>query len=372
MIRAMLLVAFIAGCVDAGGAPEHTESDDERPARAVCDDLSGGISMFGVHSRAIEFYRDGRGEDGAGIAAAKLEDLATREYCPQFRDGFEAVVRSSPEQPTPPPTMGSDGNGITATLVAAGDIAACDEDGDSATAALVAQLDGIVATLGDNVYPAGSADTYKQCYNPVWGRFLNRTRPALGNHDVKEDGGAAYFDYFGDAAGTPGEGWYSYELGAWHVVVLNSNCGLFGCAGSAQVGWLVQDLAASDALCTLAYWHHPRFSSGRHGGTPDVAPFWEALEQAGAEVVLAGHDHMYERFAPQTAAGVASPDGLRQFTVGTGGKQLHEAERVASHSEVRIDDAHGVLQMTLRSESYAWSFLKSDGTEVDSGSASCH
>ena len=271
------------------------------------------------------------------------------------------------------PSATSSGSGaVNDTLIAAGDIAACDEDGDSATAALVEQLDGTVATLGDNVYPAGSAQTYRLCYDPVWGGFLSRTRPAIGNHDAQGDGGAAYFEYFGEVAGTPGEGWYSYQLGTWHVVVLNSNCGLVGCAGSAQLAWLVEDLARSDALCTLAYWHHPRFSSGPHRDTTEVAPFWEALEQAGAEVVLAGHDHLYERFAPQTSAGVARPDGLRQFTVGSGGKQLYRAERVAPNSEVQIDDAFGVLVMTLGPENYEWSFVTSDGTEADSGSARCH
>lgn len=258
------------------------------------------------------------------------------------------------------------------TLIAAGDIAACDEDGDSSTAALVAGRQGTVATLGDNVYPAGSERTYRECYDPVWGGFLARTRPAIGNHDAQDDGGAAYFEYFGAAAGTPGEGWYSYDLGAWHVVVLNSNCGPVGCDESAQLAWLVDDLAESEALCTLAYWHHPRFSSGPHGGTTDVEPFWEALEQAGAEVVLAGHDHLYERFAPQASNGAASADGIRQFTVGTGGKQLYRVERVAPHSEVRIDDAFGVLSMTLGSDGYDWSFLTVNGTEADRGSDECH
>lgn len=270
-----------------------------------------------------------------------------------------------------PSATGSDTGALAETLIAAGDIAACDEEGDSATAALVEKLEGTVAALGDNVYPAGSAETYRQCYDPVWGGFRSRTRPAIGNHDAQGDGGAAYFEYFGEVAGTPGQGWYSYELGAWHLVVLNSNCAVVGCDESAQLAWLVDDLARSDALCTLAYWHHPRFSSGPHGDAPFVAPFWEALEQAGAEVVLAGHDHLYERFAPQTSAGVATPDGLRQFTVGTGGKQLYEAERIAPNSEVQIDDAFGVLVMTLRSDGYEWSFLASDGTERDTGSGQC-
>ena len=280
-----------------------------------------------------------------------------------------SVVRTPPE---PASTDRHDASASGEILVAAGDIAACDEEGDTATPALVAQLEGTVATLGDNVYPAGSRQTYGRCYDPVWGAFLSRTRPAMGNHDARDDGGAAYFEYFGRAAGTHGEGWYSYDLGAWHVVVLNSTCAQTGCDLSTQMAWLADDLARSGALCTLAYWHHPHFSSGPSGGSPHVTPLWEALQEAGAEVVLAGHDHIYERFAPQTSAGVASRDGLRQFTVGTGGKRLHEAERAAPNSEVRIDDAFGVLLLSLRPAGYDWSFFRSDKTEADGGSAPCH
>ncbi len=257
-------------------------------------------------------------------------------------------------------------------LIAAGDIAACDEEGDSATAALVAELEGTVATLGDTVYPYGSDTTYAECYDPVWGEFLDRTRPAMGNHDAQEDGGAAYFRYLGDAAGTPGEGWYSYDLGAWHVIVLNSNCGLVDCdVGSPQHQWLTDDLAGTDAACTLVYWHHPLFSSGPHGNIAELAPLWDTLDKADADVVLDGHDHLYERFAPQTAAGVADAGGLRQFTVGTGGKALYAAERVAPNSELIIDDSFGVLVLTLAPDSYSWKFLTVDGNVADSGSSPC-
>jgi alkaline phosphatase len=253
-----------------------------------------------------------------------------------------------------------------AALIAAGDIASCDQEGDSATAALIEGLKGTVAALGDLVYPAGSAETYAECYDPAWGPFKDRTRPAMGNHDAQDDGGAAYFDYFGDAAGTPDEGWYSYQLGAWHVVVLNSNCDLVGCdQGSQQLDWLTTDLAQSDSRCTLAYWHHPRFSSGPHGDQAQVAPLWDALAEADADLVLDGHDHLYERFAPQDG-------GVREFTVGTGGQDLYPAETAEPSSEVLIDDAHGVLDLTLHPDSYDWSFIEADGTEADSGSDVCH
>ena len=276
--------------------------------------------------------------------------------------------------PTASTTLSPTASGdVSATLIAAGDIAACDEDADSATATLVESLEGIVATLGDNVYPAGSDATYAQCYDPVWGGFLDRTRPAIGNHDMQDDAGAAYHRYFGDRAGRPGEAWYSYDLGAWHVVVLDSNCEIVACApGSPQHEWLLADLAASDARCTVAYYHHPRFSSGPHGDYPPVAPLWDALEAAGADLVLAGHDHLYERFAPQAPDGSPDPSGIRQITVGTGGKALYAAERVAPNSELIIDDTFGVLQLTLHADAYDWRFLTVDAVVADAGTGACH
>ncbi len=276
------------------------------------------------------------------------------------------------EAPTPMPSPTASGD-TAVTLIAAGDIAACDEEADSATAALVDSLEGTVATLGDNVYPAGSDATYAQCYDPVWGGFLDRTRPAIGNHDMQDDSGAAYHRYFGDRAGRPGEAWYSYELGAWHVVVLDSNCEVVACVpGSPQHEWLRAALAASDARCTVAYYHHPRFSSGPHGDYPPVAPLWDALDAADADLVLVGHDHLYERFAPQAPDGSPDPLGIRQITVGTGGKALYEAELVAPNSELIIDDAFGVLELTLRADAYDWRLLTVDGTTADSGSGECH
>jgi hypothetical protein len=260
-------------------------------------------------------------------------------------------------------------------LVAAGDIASCDETGDSATAALIAAMDDdvTIATLGDSVYPSGSETTYAECYDPVWGAWRDRTRPAVGNHDVEVDGGAAYHAYFGDQAGRTDVGWYSYDIGAWHTIVLDSNCDLAGCApGTAQLEWLEADLAASDATCTLAYWHHPRFTSGPHRDTVATAPFWDALYDAGADVVLDGHDHLYERFAPQDPDGSRDAQGIRQFTVGTGGKQLYPPVRIAPNSEQIIASTFGVLELTLRADSYDWRFVSIDGTDADAGSADCH
>ena len=260
-----------------------------------------------------------------------------------------------------------------AVLIAAGDIAGCQDESDEETAALVETLEGTVATLGDNVYPEGSDRAYTDCFGPSWGQFMDRLRPAIGNHD-NDDDGAAYFRYFGELAGNAGEGWYSYELGTWHVIVLNSNCGDVDCGpGSPQHDWLVGDLAASDAGCTLAYWHHPRFSSGEHGDDPEVAPFWDALYEADADVILGGHDHLYERFAPQAPDQSPDPDrGIRQFTAGTGGKSLYAVEHDPPNSEVIINDTFGVLELTLGADGYDWRFIDIDGSELDAGTDGCH
>lgn len=263
-----------------------------------------------------------------------------------------------------------------AVLVGAGDIADCASAGDEATAALLDAIGGTVFTLGDNVYPAGTPDQFAGCYAPSWGRHVSRTFPSAGNHDYETPGAAGYYGYFGPAAGQPGQGWYSYNAGAWHVVVLNSVCGAVGgChAGSAQEVWLRADLAANRAPCTLAYWHHPRFSSGEHGSDPTYDAFWRALYDAGAEVVLVGHDHVYERFAPQTPDAAADPArGVRQFTVGTGGKSLYAFGPPIANSEARSNQTFGVLELTVRASGYDWRFVPVvGGAFTDSGTGTCH
>jgi hypothetical protein len=259
-------------------------------------------------------------------------------------------------------------------LLAAGDVADCSMAGAALTSELLAEFPAAtIAVLGDLAYPTATAERFDACYDPTWGQFVDRTRPAIGNHDLDADSGAPYYATFGTAAGTPGEGWYSYELGAWHVVVLNSNCDRIGCGeGSAQHRWLVADLQASTADCILAYWHHPRFTSGPHGDDPRVGPFWTALADAGAELVLVGHDHHYERFAPLAPDGSADPGGIRQFIAGTGGAIIRPAVRVAPGSEVIVDDAWGVLRLELSDGAYAWAFLTVDRGEADAGSRNCH
>jgi 3',5'-cyclic AMP phosphodiesterase CpdA len=264
-----------------------------------------------------------------------------------------------------------------ATLVGAGDIAGCGQVEDTATAKLMETIPGTVFTLGDNVYNDGSAKQFANCYGPTWGRFKARTRPVPGNHDYFTPNAAGYFDYFGAAAGSRTKGYYSYNAGAWHVIVLNSNCAAVGgCGpGSPQERWLRADLAASKAACTVAMWHHPRFASGRrHGSDPRMAAFWWALYQYGAELVLSGHEHFYERFAPQRPNATADPAfGIRQFVVGTGGNGHYPIGAVVANSQVRNDRAAGVLKLVLRPQSYEWAFVPILGrTFRDSGTGTCH
>ncbi len=259
-------------------------------------------------------------------------------------------------------------------LLAAGDIADCSFHGVRMTAALIERRPGTVAAIGDTAYPTGSSSDFANCYRPTWGRFKARTRPALGNHEYLTAGAGAYFAYFGRKAAPPG-GYYSYKLGRWHIVVVNSNCDqIGGCGpGSKQLRWLRKDLTRHKALCTLAYWHHPRFSSGPHGSDEEMQPIWAVLTKAGADVVLNGHDHLYQRFAPIDAAGRINPAyGIREFVVGTGGGALYPA--VTSIAASRKIVAHwGVLRLKLGANRVYWRFLSTpNGRVLDSGSGGCH
>ncbi len=264
-------------------------------------------------------------------------------------------------------------------LLAAGDIAGCNNPGSIQTAALLKEITGTVVTLGDNAYQSGTPAEFANCYDPSWGVAKSRTRPAPGNHDYVTAGAAGYFGYFGAAAGDAQRGYYSYDLGTWHIIALNSNCYAVagGCGvGSPQVQWLIADLKAHPAACVLAYWHHPRFSSGLHGVVPeiDTSAFWNALSAAGADIILNGHDHIYERFAPQGTNG--APDtlhGIREFVVGTGGLSHYGIARVKPNSQVRNTDTFGILKLTLHAASYDWQFVPvAGGTFTDSGTWQCH
>ncbi len=269
---------------------------------------------------------------------------------------------------------GAPTSGGSAVLLAAGDISSCSSSGDEATATLLDGLEGTVATLGDNAYPDGTASQFANCYHPTWGRHKARTRPAPGNHDYNTSGAADYYSYFGVNAGPSGRGYYSYDLGGWHIISLNSNISMS--AGSTQEQWLRADLAASTKLCTLAYWHHPRFSSGtKHGDFSAAQPIWQALYDYKADVVLSGHEHNYERFAPQAPTGAADPaKGIREFVVGTGGvSHYDDLGTRQSNSQVFNGTTFGVLKLALESSSYSWHFVPVAGQGfTDSGTASCH
>ncbi len=266
--------------------------------------------------------------------------------------------------------------GQAVVLVGAGDIARCGSDATAATAALLDDIPGVVFTTGDNAADDGSLASYEQCYDPTWGRHKSRTRPAPGNHDYSVPGAAGYFQYFGDVAGDPPKGYYSYDVGDWHIVVLNSvNDEVDTSRGSEQEQWLRADLAATDKECVLAYWHHPRFYS--HASWTKnfaVMPFWQALYEAGAEIVVNGHFHLYERYAPQDPdGGLDVENGIRQFTVGTGGHWLYDEQPAAPNIEARNNDTYGVLKLTLERGGYAWEFIPAaGGSFTDSGRGTCH
>lgn len=266
--------------------------------------------------------------------------------------------------PEPLPSLSPGAN----VLLAVGDVGTCSDTNDEAVAQLAAQLPGSIALLGDVVYPDGGLADYKQCFDPAWHLLLPRIHPAQGNHDFEAADASGYYDYFGAAAGPPGEGWYSYDVGSWHVIVLNSDCQrVGGCGdGSPQLTWLQADLSAHPAVCTLAYWHHPRYSSGQHGNDPRTEALWQALASAGADVVLSGHDHDYERLAPV--------NGIRSFVVGTGGHSLIPfSGKPDKQTELRTDDSYGLLALQLDPGSFRWQFVPIPGDELDDrGQAACH
>lgn len=269
-------------------------------------------------------------------------------------------------------------------LLAAGDIANCVSPGAEATASLLRGREGAIAALGALAYRRGSPQEFARCYDPTWGTEKARTRPAIGNHEYGTRNAAGYFAYFQSAAGPPEAGYYSYDLGSWHIIVLNSNCEeIGGCdAASPQAEWLRADLATHDALCTLAYWHHPLFSSGTtHGGDEAMQPAWRLLYDAGADIVLSGHEHNYERFAPQDPDGTGDLQrGIRAFVVGTGGASHYPFGDPLPLSERRNADTYGVLALSLLPQGYDWQFiptpppldLPAAQPFADSGSGACH
>jgi len=262
-------------------------------------------------------------------------------------------------------------------LVGAGDIANCaisDGSGAVATAALLDRIPGTVFTVGDHAYPSGTAKEFRDCYDASWGRHKARTRPAPGNHDYLTSNAKAYYEYFGNSAGPDRRGYYSYTLGAWHVVSLNSF--IAADRGSPQIEWLRKDLKDNRATCTLAYWHIPVFSSGPHGSdvrtSAHMLEAWRVLYEFGADVVINGHDHDYERFAPQDPKGKADPRGVREFVVGTGGGGTYDFRQIRPNSEVRNSRSYGVLKLVLGATDYNWDFVSGAGEPFqDRGASAC-
>jgi acid phosphatase type 7 len=274
---------------------------------------------------------------------------------------------------------GARGDG-SAELLAAGDIAECDHRGDEATAQLLAEHPrATIAALGDLAYEHGSYEDFVRCFGPSWGRFRDRIRPTTGNHDHATRRASGYTRYFGDRAAAEAGFHYSYDLGKWHVVVLDSDCWRVGGCGpnDPQATWLRRDLRDHPARCTLAYWHRPPFSSGRYGdpkNTDRVRPLWRVAVEEGVDIVLTAHEHSYERFVPMDADGGRDDEGTRLFVVGTGGGNLRKYHRPPLPTTVvRNDDTWGVLRLTLRAGGYDWKFLPVAGRRfTDSGTGSCH
>jgi hypothetical protein len=382
---AVACVAFVLSCTErqlpvaptgpslAKGGP-GVKNVTVSPAAATVA-VNGSVQLTATASPAKAASSFTWSTSNAAVATVSTSGLVTgvAAGAATIRATAGGVSGSSTITVTSPPPPSDD-----PVIVGAGDIASCSSTGDEATANLLDNIAGTVITLGDNAYSSGTATEYTNCYGPSWGRHLARTRPSPGNHEYNTLDASGYFGYFGSAAGDPTKGYYSYDVGAWHIIVLNSNssCTTISCAaGSAQDTWLRADLAAHGNVCTLAYWHHPRFNSGAsHGNNTAVANFWDALYQYGADVILNGHEHVYERFAPQTPAAVADPAaGIRQFTVGTGGASHYTFGTIQPNSEVRNGTAYGVLKLTLHATSYDWQFVPVAGaTFTDSGTGSCH
>jgi hypothetical protein len=316
----------------------------------------GGVVTQSI-AQAVELPR--------AVAPAQLRISAT------VRGALGSVTTTRAVEVPVSVTVAGEGGGFPdATFVGAGDIAVCNWGPSEATARLLDGERGTVFTLGDNTYPTGSTTSFTNCYGPTWGRHRARTRPAPGNHDWDEAAGAPYFSYFGAAAGPAGLGYYSYTVGTWHVLSLNSN--VPANQGSAQYEWARNDLATSNTACSLAYWHHPRFSSGPNGNHDFMRDMWRLLHRAGVELVLSGHDHNYERFAPQDADGHFDPQGIRAFVVGTGGAPQRPFKLIQANSEVRDNQTYGVLRLGLRARGYDWEFVPISGQSFrDIGAAQC-
>jgi hypothetical protein len=365
--------------VDGVGGREPAESA-RRSARRRCDRAWHAV------------LRPGRFWVGAVVALALVPAALGCGGAPDQAPDQAAEPSASPSRgvapapsrgdPIPPPPR-------VVSVVTAGDIACNPLDGkygvgageetgcrQKATSDLITALrPDAVIPLGDNQYQHGSYRDFLTSYAPTWGRFLDITHPVIGNHEYFTPGAAGYFGYFGRAAGDPHKAYYSFDLGRWHIVVLNnSGCqDIGGCGkGSPQERWLQRDLATHRTRCTLAAAHEPRWSSGQHGSHPTLQALWEDLYAGGVDLVVSGHDHNYERFDPLDAKGNRDSRGVRSFVVGTGGVGLRGFGITARGSAVRESTVFGVLHLTLRPAGYDWRFVAVGDRLHDSGTGTCH
>lgn len=330
--------------------------DELYPLTAILRSADGKV----VTGRTVEWSSSDPGVVGVNSVGRVTARNSGTAKITATSEGIEGHAEIRVSRPSDEPVV----------LVGAGDIASCDKNGDEATARLLDQIPGTVFTAGDNVYEVGSEEEYAQCYDPSWGRHKARTRPVPGNHEYETPGATGYFKYFGAAAGDPETGYYSYDLGAWHILALNTS--FTGKEGSPQADWVEEDLAAHRRKCTLAIWHAPLF--GRDSASIRMKNIYQILYDAGAELVINGHEHNYQRFAPQTADGVLDPDrGIREFVIGTGGRSVGINPVRPPNTEAFYGGGFGVLKLTLRASSYDWEFVPEVGTTfTDTGSASCH
>ena len=364
---------------DVSSEPPHvsTEPPSEPPRIVGSRQFAlGGLVFVATFVLLLGLSSVWTRDDRDPGTSPSLQAAGTTSPSPSISASPSATPAVTPPSPANASPSATASPAPVAVLVGAGDIGDCATREDTATAALLDDIDGTVFTAGDNAYENGTAKEFARCYDETWGRHKARTRPAPGNHDWNTSALRGYFGYFGNAArGEDGHSWYSYDLGAWHVIVLDSECSRVGGCGtdSPQGRWLAADLEASDERCTVAIWHKPRYTSGEHGNDRSVAPFWTALYRAGVDVVINGHDHDYERFAPQDPSAREDRErGIREFVVGTGGTPLRKFEQPVANSELRAAVVHGVFKLTLRDGSYDWQFIPVSGDFQDRGTAFCH
>jgi acid phosphatase type 7 len=357
---------------------------DNAPAVGNVLGSSGSFSSGVWTSVSVTAYVTGNGTYNLALTVpgSQAISFASREsgsHAPQL-----IIVTGSGSTPTKTPISGSTptktatpGSSSTSTpipptsgsvvMVGAGDISNCNNNNDEATAKLLDSIPGTVFTAGDNAYSDGTYTQFVNCYNPTWGRSLPRTHPSPGNHDYNTSGAAGYYQYFSNVSS-----YYAFNLGSWRIYSLNSEISVS--STSPQVTWLKADLAAHPTPCVMAYWHKPRFSSGStHGSNSSMQTLWSVLFDAGADLVINGHEHNYERFAQMNASGATVSQGLREIVVGTGGEGHYSFGSTLSASQVRNSSTYGVVKLTLSSNSYTWQFVPVAGsTFTDSGSSNCH